>query len=528
MNETPRDDARYRAFISYSHQDRDAARRLHRQLETYRMPRRLVGTLTTRGPVPRRLAPLFRDREELPAAHDLTAEVRSALAASASLLVIASPAAAASAWVDREIALFRALHPDRPILTALIAGEPAAAFPPSLRGAAGDRTIEPLAADFRRGGDGARLGRLKLVAGIVGLPLDDLVQRDAQRRMRSVIAITLASLAAVLAMAVLTGFALAARADAERQRQEAEGLVEFMLTDLRTRLEGVGRLDVLGAVNLRALDYYERQSLATLPPDSIERRARLFHAMGEDDEKRGRLDLALAKFREAHRATAALLARAPDDPERVFAHSQSAYWLGYADYQRQRFDAARAAFVDYRRLADRLVSLRPADPGYRAEAAYAEGNLCALALTLKPKDGPAALDACAAALVHMQQAAARLPPERRGTLDADIANRHVWLGDALVATGQLARAEPHYRAQERIIDRLIAADPRNLELRDTWITIQTAGAKRAAGRGDTAEARRRLERASAVIANMITFDPENRRWLERQSRIARELLEVIP
>ncbi len=36
-----------------------------------------------------------------------------------------------------------------------------------------------------------------------------------------------------------------AQAEAEAARNDAEGLVEFMLTDLRTRLDAVGRLDVL-------------------------------------------------------------------------------------------------------------------------------------------------------------------------------------------------------------------------------------------------------------------------------------------
>src|SRR5690606_41301049 len=126
-------------------------------------------------------------------------------------------------------------------------------------------------------GDGPRLGLLKLVAGVIGVGLDELVQRDAQRRLRAVTAVTGAALAAMLAMGVLTALALEARAEAERQRAEAEGLVEFMLTDLGDRLEGVGRLDVLDAVSDRVLAYYEGQDLDRWPADSLERRARGLH-----------------------------------------------------------------------------------------------------------------------------------------------------------------------------------------------------------------------------------------------------------
>lgn len=91
---------RYRAFVSYSHRDETWARWLHKAIETYRVPSRLVGTTTAAGVIPRRLAPIFRDRDELPSATDLGGKVDEALAASANLIVICSPAAATSRWVD--------------------------------------------------------------------------------------------------------------------------------------------------------------------------------------------------------------------------------------------------------------------------------------------------------------------------------------------------------------------------------------------------------------------------------------------
>ncbi len=213
--------------------------------------------------------------------------------------------------------------------------------------------------------------------------LDELVQRDAQRRLKAVTAVTAGALAAMLAMGLLTIFALTARADALRQRAEAEGLVEFMLTDLRDKLKGVGRLDVMTAVNQRALAYYSDEDLRRLPPASLERRARVLHAMGEDDETLGNDEAALAKFREASRTTAALLAKAPNDPDRIFAHAQSEFWIGRADYTRERYEAARPAFRAYKRLADRLVAIAPDNPKYLSEAGYANGDLLARSRSTK-------------------------------------------------------------------------------------------------------------------------------------------------
>ena len=127
---------RYRAFISYSHADGRLAAGLHRKLESWKLADCS------------HLAPIFIDRAELAAGPDLSASVREALADSAALIVIASPAARASHWVAQEIALFRAAHPGRPVLAALIAGEPGEAFPEALLQHQGT-AIEPLAADLR-------------------------------------------------------------------------------------------------------------------------------------------------------------------------------------------------------------------------------------------------------------------------------------------------------------------------------------------------------------------------------------------
>src|SRR5262245_52290502 len=97
---------RFRAFLSYSHADAAWARWLLRRPETYRVPSRLVGTQGTKGTIERRLGTFFRDREELPTAGDLGSTIHEALAESAALIVICSPAAAHSRWVNAEIEAF--------------------------------------------------------------------------------------------------------------------------------------------------------------------------------------------------------------------------------------------------------------------------------------------------------------------------------------------------------------------------------------------------------------------------------------
>ena len=255
---------RYCAFLSYGHKDADFAKWLHEGLEKYRVPRALVGKVTANGPIPARLNPIFRDRHELAASGDLGAMIRDAIAESRFLVVLCSPAAAVSRWTGAEIDSFKKLRPDGCVLAAIIEGEPFASemagreaeecFPPALRhkydkrGRPTKTRAEPIAADFREGGDGRRLGFLKIVAGMLGVGLDELVRRDAARRHQRLRWIASASLAGMALTSTLAVVAYHARNEAREQRREAEGLVGFMLGDLRGKLEPLGRLDALDSV----------------------------------------------------------------------------------------------------------------------------------------------------------------------------------------------------------------------------------------------------------------------------------------
>ena len=87
---------RYWAFISYSSKDDDVSRKLHRKLETYRIPKALVGRPGRDEPVPKRIFPVFRDRDELPLSSDLGTSIEDALKTSRYLIVLCSPDAAES------------------------------------------------------------------------------------------------------------------------------------------------------------------------------------------------------------------------------------------------------------------------------------------------------------------------------------------------------------------------------------------------------------------------------------------------
>jgi hypothetical protein len=162
---------RYKAFISYSHQDEAWANWLHDQLEGFRPPEDLA--------VPGRLSPIFQDTEELAASRDLSRTIEEALAASENLIVVCSPASAASEWVRSEICRFIELGRDEHIFCLIVDGTPndpsAECLPEPLR------AREPLAVDVRAAGRGRASGVLRLCAGLLGVDYNALRRRLVTR-----------------------------------------------------------------------------------------------------------------------------------------------------------------------------------------------------------------------------------------------------------------------------------------------------------------------------------------------------------
>jgi tetratricopeptide (TPR) repeat protein len=229
---------KYRAFLSYSHRDAKWADWLHKTLEVYRTPKRLVGSATPRGPVAKRLTPIFRDREELASATDLGTVISEALRESACQIVICSPQAAKSRWVNEEILAFKRLGREGSIFCLIVGGEPNASdqpgradeecFPPALRfkiapdGSLSDARTEPIAADARPGKDGRQNAKLKLIAGILGVGFDVLRRREQQRRYRQLFVAACAAMFGMLFMSGLAAYALIQRTAAQQQTARAE------------------------------------------------------------------------------------------------------------------------------------------------------------------------------------------------------------------------------------------------------------------------------------------------------------------
>jgi WD40 repeat protein len=223
----------YDAFISYSRKNEDFAAKLEQALESYRPPKGF-------GAPQRRLS-VFRDKHDFKVG-DYHQNLEHSLMASAKLIIICSPEARRSQFVNDEIRKFAALNDSKDIIPVLHSGIPnneagpeqaeSMAFPPALC----EPMEMPLAANFLK--FDSQKGKINrdpysdawytILAHIYDVSRDEIEQRDRKRRKRTrqlVLASLTGAIVVLSSLLVITFIsrqqADAARKDAVNQAKEA-------------------------------------------------------------------------------------------------------------------------------------------------------------------------------------------------------------------------------------------------------------------------------------------------------------------
>lgn len=181
-------DMRYDAFISYSHKDMKWGRWIQKKLEHYRLPRQLREEAGDR----KSGLHIFRDQTDL-AGVELQATLQRELESSRYMIVVCSPASAASKWVNEEIKYFKSLGRTDYIIPFIVEGEPESddpgkeCYPEELRNEGGNRHF--LGVNIRE--IGRNKAFLKLVSILKDVRFDRLADREQLTRRHRTLSATM-------------------------------------------------------------------------------------------------------------------------------------------------------------------------------------------------------------------------------------------------------------------------------------------------------------------------------------------------
>jgi tetratricopeptide (TPR) repeat protein len=295
----------------------------------------------------------------------------------------------------------------------------------------------------------------------------------------------------------------AARREAEQQRRQAEQLVSFIVGDLRQKLEGVGRLDVLDAAATKALAYFASLHAEDLSGNDLHRHALALAQLGEVRVEQGKLDEAVKLFQQSHRFASAAVARDPMNEEWQLALSNAHFWLGDALRRKEDHAGTLVHFRAYLAIAQRLAARHPGNAAYEKEVGYGHANVGAAheaAGNLDP-----ALREYGAAVAIGRRGLARDP--RNAQWQEDLASFLNLAGALQQKRGDLGAAQALLE-EELLLQRALAAaapnDARRLRTLATTLAFLGQVHKK---RNDVERAKKAYREELAISAALAKLDP---------------------
>jgi tetratricopeptide (TPR) repeat protein len=530
---------------------------LHKALESYRIDRALTGTRTATGEVPRTLRPIFRDRDDFSAGHSLTEQTIAALEASQFLVVICSPNAAASPYVNEEVRRFKALGRANRILPIIIDGEPGGigneCFPQALRvkfdaaGLPSEGLEEPVAADARPAGDGRRIAFLKIVAGLLGVELDEIVQREEKarkRRIRTLTTVALTFLFLVIGATASSVVAYKKLVESEERLNQAIEIAYGFVSEATALSDRFGVPTEVALNLLRRADGALTELLSQgANSEALRfRRALMLDSFSENYERLGQTTEALQRARASNEILLQLANSNGSTPEWKVSLLRSIVRNGVLLASRRERSEALNAYREGLRYAQTFLSADPENTAIaavavrmhinigdvllsnggiiEAEKSYIDGlkliirlagggediRDLAAATTKNPylayisneavdhwttlQNGQGRFDQALkyrlAILAYTEEAAAK--DQQSASAQWNLLNANLKVGESYLDTGAVEQSEAAYRRALVIGQQLAAADPKNIIWR-RLIALAADGVGRALlARGNAADA----------------------------------------
>ncbi len=516
--------------MSYSHADRKWAAWLHRSLESYRTPRFLVGTEGLHGAVPARMAPIFRDRDELSSSSDLGESIKEALADSESMIVICSPDSASSPWVNEEIRHFRSLGKGHRIYCVIVGGNPQsneleqACFAAAVIEGSGEHDTEPLAADVREWADGKSLAKLKIAAGILGVRLDELRRRDLHRK-RKVQALAAVVILASATLLLLTWQSKQAENEALLARQAQQASAEIMLAkflEQSKRLGDVADLETRKAFGEVLSGYLTDLDTADLTPESRRQLGVVLSENGVILRDAGHPEQAKDTFRNARQTLKSLVDESRGDLEALFELSQVEYWIGQVNLDLGEMQDAAISFQAYADVSASLHQLEPKNADWTMEVAYAQSNLGNIETRKIPSNPALVLQYFREALDYNELAASQ-----DSSYASELAESHAYLADAWLGVCEIEKATASRLKNVELAEKFFNLDPGSNRLKQDYAYALTGLSWVQQMSGRVEPAMESLVKAIELQRELVEVDPSNmtKRWnLLRISTMQAQLL----
>lgn len=297
-------------------------------------------------------------------------------------------------------------------------------------------------------------------------------------------------------------------------RNQADGLINFMLTDLQNKLKPIGRLDVLDDVARRASEYLAGLPKELVTPSRLRQQSWMLNNLGNVLRAQGKLDEALKVYQQD-----LTIAKRLSDQDKPDAGLQGDVLIGYVKVgdvlqSQGRLQEGEDAYQQGLTIAKRLTGqdrsnaiwLRDLSMSYQriGDVLVAQGKL------------PEALDVYQQSLeIEQKLTSARQMADQdksKAGWQRDLSVSYVKVGDVLTTQGKLPEALDVYQQSLAIAKRLAEQDNLNaVWQRDLSVSEERVGDVLKA-QGKLPEAQDVYEQSLDIRQRLADRDGSNTGW----------------
>ena len=207
------------------------------------------------------------------------------------------------------------------------------------------------------------------------------------------------------------------------------------------------------------------------------------------------------------------------NPDRIFGHAQSEYWVGRVHELRGQWRSALPRYQAYADAAEKLVAIDPDNPDFLMERGWSHLNLGILEFK-RPLDngqGSQGRRNFEQAIAWMEKAADERPDDP--AILKEIGNAYAWLADGYFLTDD--------------VNRYLTARQKELEAKQYWLRVdaKSTAAQYAVGKakfaiaigqrrlGRERTAQQLLKEANMILSRLVAIDPANKDWADMDRKI---------
>jgi serine/threonine protein kinase/tetratricopeptide (TPR) repeat protein len=324
---------------------------------------------------------------------------------------------------------------------------------------------------------------------------------------------------------------MAARDQAERERatavtrkEAAEHLIDYMFSDMKERLDAVGRLDLLAGLGVEVKRYYTL--LAKMPGgmprgDEI-RMAEAIQLIGDAEHKSGKPDQALATWKEARERLTGVVNTSWNHSTRRLRRliARLDYEAGVIYQERGKLEEAQKNFATAHAAYKQLHQEDPQDKQVILETADIHDRLGDL-LRLDGRIDEA-FDEYSEGMREREKAASY----GNGRVSDEVlalSTSHFKLGSVFQNRGESGAAVDEYQQALRLRDTLLQNQPDHVRYQEAVLEVLREMSELQRQVGDEKSAIAAYRRAVPIAHALVQRDPTNTDWQYQKGNLLSDL-----